>query len=89
MVGIALGLDDQRDRGCASIGYWSGSIKGAHDLLFEGERAGLSEPKSPLAGFWALLVGGALLTVLTVALQPIADVRDCRNYRPPVRQRLL
>lgn len=31
-------------------------------------------------GFWALLTGGALLAVLTVALQPITDVRDCPNY---------
>ncbi|GLW29397.1 hypothetical protein [Actinoplanes regularis] len=49
-------------------------------FFFEGERAGLSKHRSPLAGFWALLVGGALLTVLTVALQPATDVRGCSNY---------
>lgn len=49
-------------------------------FFFEGERAGLTKPRSPLAGFWALLVGGALLMVLTVALQPATDVRDCPNY---------
>lgn len=36
--------------------------------------------RSRLDGFWALLVGGALLTVLTVALQPVTDVRECPNY---------
>ena len=49
-------------------------------FFFEGERAGLAKPRSPLAGFWALLVGGALLTVLTMVLQPATDVRDCPNY---------
>ena len=49
-------------------------------FFFEGERAGLAERRAPLAGFWALLVGGALLAVLTVALRPITDVRDCSNY---------
>ena len=49
-------------------------------FFFEGERAGLTKRRSPLAGFWALLVGGALLTMLTVVLQPVTDVRDCSNY---------
>jgi hypothetical protein len=49
-------------------------------FFFEGERAGLVKRRSPLAGFWALLVGGALLTMLTVALRPVTDVRDCPNY---------
>jgi hypothetical protein len=49
-------------------------------FFFEGERAGLAKPRSPLAGFWALLVGGALLTMLTVALRRATDVRDCPNY---------
>jgi len=44
------------------------------------EVAGPPERRSPLAGFWALLVGGALLLVLTVALRPVTDVRDCSNY---------
>jgi hypothetical protein len=48
-------------------------------FFFEGERAGLAKPRSPLAGFWALLVGGALLTILTMALGPATDVRDCPN----------
>ncbi len=49
-------------------------------FFYEGERAGLSEPRPPLAGFWALLVGGALLTMLTLVLQPATDVRGCSNY---------
>ncbi|GID91416.1 hypothetical protein ACFQFC_10535 [Amorphoplanes digitatis] len=49
-------------------------------FFFEGERAGLTKRRSPLAGYWALLVGGALIAVLTVALRPITDVRDCPNY---------
>ncbi|TWG09443.1 hypothetical protein, partial [Actinoplanes teichomyceticus] len=49
-------------------------------FFFEGERAGLAKRRSPLAGFWALLVGGVLVTVLTVALRPATDVRDCPNY---------
>jgi hypothetical protein len=49
-------------------------------FFFEGERAGLVKRRSPLAGFWALLVGGALLIMLTVALRPVTDVRDCPNY---------
>jgi hypothetical protein len=49
-------------------------------FFFEGERAGLTKRRTPLAGFWALLAGGVLLTMLTLALQPITDVRDCSNY---------
>ncbi|GIF05187.1 hypothetical protein [Actinoplanes siamensis] len=49
-------------------------------FFFEGERAGLAKPRAPLAGFRALLVGAVLLTVLTVALRPATDVRDCPNY---------
>lgn len=49
-------------------------------FFFEGERAGLTKRRSPLAGFWALLVGGVLLSVLTLALQPATDVRGCSNY---------
>ncbi|MEU4218895.1 hypothetical protein [Actinoplanes sp. NPDC026623] len=49
-------------------------------FFFEGERAGLTKPRSPLAGFWALLVGGAALTILTLTLQPATDVRGCSNY---------
>ncbi|MBB2947577.1 hypothetical protein FB565_007348 [Actinoplanes lutulentus] len=29
---------------------------------------------------WALLVGGVLLTMLTVALQPATERRGCSNY---------
>ncbi|GAB1640569.1 hypothetical protein [Krasilnikovia sp. MM14-A1259] len=54
--------------------------RGTTIFFFAGERAGLAKPRSPLAGFWALLVGGALLTMLTVALHPATDVRDCPNY---------
>ncbi|MFI1994452.1 hypothetical protein [Actinoplanes sp. NPDC020271] len=49
-------------------------------FFFEGKRAGLSKRRSALAGFWALLCGGVLMTVLTVALQPATDVRGCSNY---------
>ena len=49
-------------------------------FFFEGERAGLAKRRSPLAGFWALLVGGVLLTMLTLGLRPATDVRDCPNY---------
>jgi hypothetical protein len=49
-------------------------------FFFPGERAGLRKRRSPLAGFWSLLVGGALLMVLTVALRPAVDIRDCPNY---------
>jgi hypothetical protein len=49
-------------------------------FFFEGERASLTKRRSPLAGFWALLVGGVLLAALTVALHPATDVRDCPNY---------
>ncbi len=48
--------------------------------LFNGERAGLSKRRSALAGFRAVLGGGVLMTVLTVALQPATDVRGCSNY---------
>ncbi|WP_436536324.1 hypothetical protein [Actinoplanes sp. HUAS TT8] len=40
----------------------------------------MAKRRSPLAGFWALLTGGVLLLVLTVALQPATDVRGCSNY---------
>ncbi|GIF23712.1 hypothetical protein BJ973_004323 [Actinoplanes tereljensis] len=33
-----------------------------------------------LAGFWALLGGGVLVAVLTVALQPVVSQQDCSNY---------
>lgn len=49
-------------------------------FFFKGERAGLSNRRSALAGFWAVLCGGVLMTVLTVALQPATDVRGCSNY---------
>ena len=49
-------------------------------FFFKGERAGLSKRRSALAGFWAALCGGVLMTVLTVALQPATDVRGCSNY---------
>ncbi|GAB3864071.1 hypothetical protein GCM10029963_73850 [Micromonospora andamanensis] len=49
-------------------------------FFFKSERAGLTKRRSPLAGFWALLVGGVLLTTLTVVLQPATDVRGCSNY---------
>ncbi|MEU4625726.1 hypothetical protein AB0G04_37850 [Actinoplanes sp. NPDC023801] len=49
-------------------------------FFFAGERAGLRKPRSALAGFRALLAGGALLTALTVVLRPALDVRGCSNY---------
>ncbi|WP_433789072.1 hypothetical protein [Actinoplanes sp. CA-252034] len=49
-------------------------------FFFEGERAGLSRPRARLAGFRAFLAGGALLTILTVALQPATGIRGCSNY---------
>jgi hypothetical protein len=49
-------------------------------FFFEGERAGLAKRRSPLAGLWALLVGGVLLATLTVALQPATNVHGCSNY---------
>ena len=49
-------------------------------FFFKGERAGLSERRSGLAGFRAALGGGLLMTVLTIALQPATDVRGCSNY---------
>ena len=45
-----------------------------------GERAGLYKRRSALAGFRAVPVGGVLMMVLTVALQPATDVRGCSNY---------
>jgi hypothetical protein len=33
-----------------------------------------------MAGFWALLVGGVLLALLTLVLQPATDVTGCSNY---------
>jgi hypothetical protein len=49
-------------------------------FFFEGERASLAKPRSALAGFRALLFGGALLLILTVVLQPALDRRGCSNY---------
>ncbi|MEU4695146.1 hypothetical protein [Actinoplanes sp. NPDC023714] len=49
-------------------------------FFFEGERAGLRKPRSPLAGFRALVAGAVVLTVLTLMLRPATDVRGCSNY---------
>jgi hypothetical protein len=35
---------------------------------------------SPLGGLWACVVGGLLLAVLLVFLDPVSGVRDCPNY---------
>ncbi|MGW4941799.1 hypothetical protein ACWEOZ_09445 [Actinoplanes sp. NPDC004185] len=34
----------------------------------------------PLAGLWALVVGGLLLAVLLVVLDPVTTQRDCPNH---------
>jgi hypothetical protein len=39
-----------------------------------------NERPFPLGGLWALLVGGLLVTVLVVALDPITRQQDCPNY---------
>jgi hypothetical protein len=56
------------------------AIRRASIFFFEGERAGLTKPRAALAGFRALLFGGALLLILTVVLQPALDRRGCSNY---------
>jgi hypothetical protein len=49
-------------------------------FFFEGERDRRAERRHPLAGCWALLVGGGLLAVLTLALRPAVEFEDCPNY---------
>ncbi|GAA4604359.1 hypothetical protein BJY16_004972 [Actinoplanes octamycinicus] len=62
------------------IGSPDTAIREPTIFFFEGERAGLSKPRTPLAGFWSLSVGAGLLTYLTMVLQPATTVRGCSNY---------